>query len=1035
MNNASALCISICLFVVSLFNVQAQTFPLKDQVIIKGRILNSKTQQPVSFANIGFFRREIGTVSDEQGNFELQFNTKDIETGDILQVSILGFQTMKIDVGDLDILRTSSNPVLYITPISYGLEEIVLDGKKKRSITIGNPKPSPARFGYWKNKKGLGGEIATRIKISKKDTKLENLHFIILANMSDSLLVRVNVYDIHPGYFEPRDNLLKQAIYHTIKRRNGKETIPLSDYNIQVDDDVIVGIELVKIYGERIGFAVSASANKKSSYLRGSSHGYWQKFKGQAMAFTLDVSYPSDNDKEVTRRIKPQEVVVYWDASAKANSDPLSGSKRDITKELALLARYLNSLKTVDVTVHKFAFGFHETKIFKLRKASSDVVIDYLEDTNYEGETDYRALKEQVSKRSKNILVFSDGNSFTSSLSPVFNSPTFTISSSALANTEALEELSLYTDGAHLALDEMSTKDAYTLLIKDLELKQKSTVQRTSIVGMLNSPLTSQEGIKIFNTKTKTHVVADADGKFNILGQMGDQLLIKYPGLQTKRLTLGAQETVEVTLVPEGDWLNEVVITGEGKKELIETSVGKKDFNAVTTKSKVITDTDIKTQHLTLKDVLNDDPQIDIKIHPFNGQVQYVIQRTFNMSINTPQLPIIVIDGQIYEQNPLSLSDISVTGAPRLANDIPPIDPQTISSIVVTASLSATTLYGAKGAGGAIIIKTKSYDPKYSGAPKEPINRALVQGNEYVDVAKSLDEILDSAPYHSQLERATNYEEVNDIYTYYLNSAFSNSPSFYIDVSRYFRKFNRNKALRVLSNVTAMAPYSIANLQLFAYELEDRKELELATKAYQQLLQLAPDRIQSYRDLALAYQNTGAYDKAFTIYKQMLANDTKGLDFSPLKKTIEFELMHLLAFHKSEVRFQDLPSSLLDVSFKKDRRLVFEWTNVDADFEIQFVNPQGKYFSWSHDKVQTMDRIQSEFRHGYTMEEFALDDAPPGEWLVNVQYFEGAIEVPVYLKYTLFLNYATPEETKMTKIIKLFEQTDKVTLGKITLQE
>lgn len=1033
MNNASALYAFICLALISFFDVQAQTSPLKDQVLINGRILNAKTQQPVSFANIGFFRREIGTVSDEQGNFELQFDTKDIETGDILQVSILGYQTLRIDAGDLDLLQSSSNPVLYITPISYGLQEVVLDGKKKRSITIGNPKPSPARFGYWKNKKGLGGEIATRIKISKTDTKLENLHFTILANMSDSLLVRVNVYDIHPGYFEPRDNLLTQAIYHTITRRNGKETIPLSDYNIKVDDDVIVSIELVKVYGERIGFAVGASANKKSSYLRGSSHGYWQKFKGQAMAFTMDVSYPSDNASEVTRRIKPDEVIVYWDASAKANSEQFEGGRRNTTKELALLTRYLNSLKTVDVTVHKFAFGFHETKIFKLRKASSEVVIDYLENTDYEGETDYNVLKEAASIKSRNVLVFSDGNSFVSQLQPVFNSPTFTITTNPRANTEALEDLSLYTDGAHIDLAQMSTKDAFTLLVKDLQLNEEPKTERQAVSGVITSPLASQLGIRVFNVTSQEHVVADEKGAFDIQVQMGDQLLIKYPGLQTKRVTIVDQDTIEVSLLAVGDWLNEVVLTGKGKKELIESSIGKKDFNAVTAKSNVITSENIGTQHLTLKDVLDDDPQIDIQTHPLNGQTLFVIQRTFNMSINTPTLPIVVIDGLIYEQNPLGYDTISVTGAPRLANDIPPIDPQTIASIVVTSSLSATTLYGAKAAGGAIIIKTKAYNPDFVTASNEHIDTALVQGNEYTDVAKSLDEITNTAPYHIQLEKATDYAAVNAIYEYYLNTAYRNASSFYIDVSHYFRKFNRKKSLRVLSNITALAPNNVSKLQLLAYEMEARKELALATKIYQRILHLAPDRIQSYRDLALAYQNNGEYDLALTLYKQMLANDTKGLDFTLLKKTIEYELMHLLAFHKSEVDFEDLPNSLLDVSFKKDRRLVFEWTDVDADFEIQFVNPKGKYFTWSHGKIETMERIQSEFRHGYTMEEFALDDAPPGEWLVNIQYFDGATDVPVYLKYTIFLNYATPEETKTTKIIKLFEQTDKVTLGKITL--
>lgn len=1004
----------------------------KDLILIKGRVINAKTQKGVSFANVGFFRKEVGTVTNDKGYFELQFAPNTIANEDVLQVSILGYQSLRISVQELNLYDTQQMPLLSLTPISYQLGEIVLDGRKKRNITIGNPKPSPARFGYWKNEQGLGGEIATRIKISKKQTKLENLHFPILANMSDSLLIRVNVYDIHPGYFEPKDNILKQPIYHTITRRNGKETIPLSDYNIIVDDDVIVSIELVQYYGSRIGFAVGASANKKSSYLRGSSQGYWQKFKSQAMAFTMDVTYPSNNAQEVTKRVRPDEIVIYWDTSLPATYTFALSENRNITKELELLSNYLKSFKTIDITLHLFALGVHKTKKFSIRNASTQPVIAFLEKVHYDGATDYLALKEIRSQRSKYNLLFTDGHALFNPLSPVFDHTTFTISSSAYANKDALEEVSLYTDGAYLDLQQLSVKDALTLLIKDLEVQERPATTPNTIAGVVSTPLDDAKGIRITNIHNRASTTTDAEGQFVIPAATGDKLQFVFPGLSSKTHIVTTSDSLQIEMKTAGDWLNEVVVSGKKKKELIETSIGKRNRDGVGSKLDLITKEDIKDQYTSLDDVLDNEPQIQILKHPITGETLYVIPRTLNMSINTPTLPIVVIDGVIYEQNPLQIESWSPTGRPRTANDVPKIDVQTIESIVVTSSLSATTLYGSIAAGGAIVIKTNTAAARSDNALTTP-SSALVSGNDYLDRVPSIDDNPILAPYQVRLEQASTTAEIVKIYNYYTITEKIQTPSFYVDVAKALLPYDRQAALSVLSNLAAIDRYSKNNHLLLAYTLELFDELSMASQVYAYLLKLFPNDIQSYRDMALAYQNNAAYDKAFEIYKQMLSNTTPGLDFAPLKNTIENEIMHLLAFHKSAVNFEVLPVALLDTSFKKDRRLVFEWTNPDTNFEIQFVNPQGKYFTWSHDNVQDLGRLQDEFSKGYHMEEFALDDAPPGEWLINVQCFDQDPKQPVYLKYTVFLNYATPEEEKQTKVIKLHEQTDKVTLGKITL--
>ena len=96
--------------------------------------------------------------------------------------------------------------------------------------------------------------------------------------------------------------------------------------------------------------------------------------------------------------------------------------------------------------------------------------------------------------------------------------------------------------------------------------------------------------------------------------------------------------------------------------------------------------------------------------------------------------------------------------------------------------------------------------------------------------------------------------------------------------------------------------------------------------------------------------------------------------------------------------------------------IVFDWNDPNAEFELQFVNPNKKYFKWAHTKFESMDRMMDEIKNGYHTEEFIIDDAEPGEWLFNIEGLakEDALN-PTYLKYTVYKNYGLPEETKEIK--------------------
>ncbi|MDX1462104.1 MAG: hypothetical protein R3359_03535, partial [Marinirhabdus sp.] len=110
-------------------------------------------------------------------------------------------------------------------------------------------------------------------------------------------------------------------------------------------------------------------------------------------------------------------------------------------------------------------------------------------------------------------------------------------------------------------------------------------------------------------------------------------------------------------------------------------------------------------------------------------------------------------------------------------------------------------------------------------------------------------------------------------------------------------------------------------------------------------------------------------------------------------------------------------------------RLTASWSDPQAPFEFQFVNPENRYYNWKSDSS-----LHSQPDNTVATEEFVIDDALPGNWLVNVRYIgdEKVGLIPPYLKYTLYKNYGTVDETKTVKLVRLDDQLQKVTLDAFT---
>jgi len=272
---------------------------IRAQQDFKGTLIDTKTGETLPYVNIGIVNRGVGTVSDEKGSFHLELNKEDYSHSDSLQFSSIGYKTIKKAVKDLKFVY-NEYPVIYLEPEIVNLKEIIVTNKGSYEIpeTIGYQNTGEKIYGYWKDNIALGGELATKIKVKKGLRKLNKLFFEVASNASDSLLIRINIYDEDGFKSYPGTNLnaTGENILFTIKTTTTLAKIDLSPYDLYVKNNFILSLELLKIYGDdAISLVLLGAPNKYThSYRKYASQGAWEKLEKSAMSYHLESTYYSD---------------------------------------------------------------------------------------------------------------------------------------------------------------------------------------------------------------------------------------------------------------------------------------------------------------------------------------------------------------------------------------------------------------------------------------------------------------------------------------------------------------------------------------------------------------------------------------------------------------------------------------------------------------------------------------------------------------------------------------------------------------------
>lgn len=243
--------------------------------------------------------------------------------------------------------------------------------------------------------------------------------------------------------------------------------------------------------------------------------------------------------------------------------------------------------------------------------------------------------------------------------------------------------------------------------------------------------------VKVEGTTNGT--VTDFDGHFQLQGvAVGQNIVVSYVGYKTETITVASRSPINVTLKPDTEVLDEVVVVGYGaqKKSSISGAV-----------STVKADELPKAASGSLGEMLRGRSSgMNITSNSASPG------SSLNISIRgglSGQKPLIVIDGVPQLQNGASGSGTAYGGADHDGGMIN-LNPDDIETINILKDASAAAIYGSDASGGVILITTKRGK---TGAPE-----ISYSGSIAFQMIKDMPDFMNARDYMTEMNKV--YDEL-----------------------------------------------------------------------------------------------------------------------------------------------------------------------------------------------------------------------------------------------------------------------------------
>lgn len=229
------------------------------------------------------------------------------------------------------------------------------------------------------------------------------------------------------------------------------------------------------------------------------------------------------------------------------------------------------------------------------------------------------------------------------------------------------------------------------------EILIKGTVKSKEAPGQPNMSL---PGVIVTVKGTKKATATNVDGSYSIQAPANGILIFSMIGYGTKELAINGNKIIDVVMLETASDLKEVIVTAYGTSERKENQIGS---------AFQVTSKDLERKPLDRIDKLLEGivPGLQYEVQDANatsGRPRFQTRIRGEASFGASNEPLWVLDGI-----PLNTGNETnqILGVNTSISPLTYLNPNDIESVVVLKDATATTIYGADGSNGVILITTK----------------------------------------------------------------------------------------------------------------------------------------------------------------------------------------------------------------------------------------------------------------------------------------------------------------------------------------
>ncbi|HLV62666.1 carboxypeptidase-like regulatory domain-containing protein [Galbibacter sp.] len=266
------------------------------QSSVKGNIVD-KDQHPIAYVNIGIVGGKKGTVSDEDGFFELPLSAEELKNPhNILKISCIGYIPQTYSLRNKELYKRGLTIKLeqHITV----LDQVILNSDAISEHTVGHDKINSAKQVNFsidrKENENLGAEIGRRFHLKKGKNTLKSLRFFISENQFEQIKLRINLYDMednkpgkrlnHENYILDIQDYKTGWISYDFPR--GKSWL--------TENNIIISLEWIDYKkrdakeNARLAIPITIPKFFNTHYYRYGSQSEWKRFDNMSTSMMLD---------------------------------------------------------------------------------------------------------------------------------------------------------------------------------------------------------------------------------------------------------------------------------------------------------------------------------------------------------------------------------------------------------------------------------------------------------------------------------------------------------------------------------------------------------------------------------------------------------------------------------------------------------------------------------------------------------------------------------------------------------------------------